>query len=153
MEGPESTAEGVYVWRCGVEAGSQGSLSTEGVIDKVVVEAGFDKQEPGGVEVENPDIDTRDGTTQEETGRAEETMAGLDTVSVSEVGGLRPCTIRGGEETLGGTVEDGTDDASGGGADSALRYDITGGLEAEEGGPETLVRDGEPCAGDVDTDS
>lgn len=184
VERPESRAEGVYVWRCGVEAGSQGSLSIEGVTDKGGTEADVDKQEPDGVR--NPDIDTKDGT-EEEPGRAEETMADLDTVSVecrgdagrgeiedpadicldptgdisvpAEVGGLRPCTIRGGEETLGGAVEGGTDDASRGGVDSTLRDDITGGLEAEEGGPdtagppETLVRDGDTGAGDVDTDS
>lgn len=157
VERPESTAEGVYVWRSGVEAGSQGSLSTEGVTDKGVVEADVDKQEPDGVEVKNPDTDRR-----EDTGRGEETMPGLDTVSVecrggaggremedptgicldaagdisvpAEVVGLRPCTSRGGEETLGAAAEDGTDDTSGG-ADSTLRDGITGGLEVEEGGP------------------
>lgn len=83
MERPESTAEGVYVWRWGEDAGSQGLLSVERVTDTCVGEADVDKQESGGVEVKDPDIDTRDGTTQvEDTGRAEEAMAGLDTLSV-----------------------------------------------------------------------
>lgn len=185
-------------------AGSQGLQPTEGVFDRDIGDAGVDKQEPGGVEVEDPDADIRGGATpadedfaptddvaginfggpdfptdsdeEEENGGAEETAAGLDTLSIeargvdnvlvdagreeeegptdrcldpagdvsvtAEVGGLRPCFIRGGEESLGGAAGDGAEDTLGGieicgGADSTSGDDSIGGPGADVGHSET----------------
>lgn len=56
VERPESTTEGVYVWRWDVDAGLEGLLSAIGVSDTDVGEADVGKQGPGVAEVKDPDI-------------------------------------------------------------------------------------------------
>lgn len=90
--------------------------------------------------------------------------------AAAEGGGLRPCIIRGGEESLGGADGDEADNTLGGvvicgGLDSTSGGETTGGPEPDMGDPETagsaearggveaLFRDGDNAAGDVDAES
>lgn len=131
----------------------------------------------------------------EDTGGTEETAADLDTLSVGargadnfesdagreeeeetpdrcldpveDISGLRPCIIRGGEESLGGAAEGGADDTfegveMRGGIDSTPGDDTIGGRGPDvgdsetagaaetRGGVEAMVRDVDTAAGDVD---
>ena len=89
--------------------------------------------------------------------------------AAAEGGGLRPCIIRGGEESLGGAAGDEAKDTLGGveicgGVDSTSGDETTGGPRADIGDPETagtaetrggveaLFRDGDTAAGDVDAE-
>lgn len=86
------------------------------------------------------------------------------------ISGLRPCIIKGVEESLGGAVEDGAEDTFGGveicgGVDSLSEDGTTvgprtgvgdsaiAGTAETRGGVVSLVRDADTAAGDVDAES
>lgn len=131
-------------------------------------------EETGGTEETAADLDPLSvgargvDNLESDAGREEEedpTDRCLDTVE--DISGLRPCIIRGGEESLGGAAEDGADDTFEGveicgGIDSTPGDDTIGGRRADvgdsetagaaetRGGVEALVRDVDTAAGDVD---
>lgn len=92
-------------------------------------------------------------------------MAPTEDISVAaEDGGLRPCTSRGGEESLEGAAGDGVEDTLEGveicdGVDSASGAETIGGTGADMGDPDTaeaaeaLVRDADTGADDGDAES
>ena len=86
-----------------------------------------------------------------------------------DISRLKPCIIRGGEESLGGAAGDGAQDTLGvvevcGRADSVSGDDTTGGREPDVGDSETAVaetrghveslfREADTAAGDADAES